>query len=204
MAMMVGIAREASGDKVEVTVHAHDDFGLATINTLEGIRAGATGADVTINRTGHRCGNAAFEQVVLGLEYFYGVDTGIDLTKITEISHMVSELYEVPVPENAPVVGHNMYSYGGLHLTGILRGDWYYWENVRAETVGSERHLVYGPTALQPGDDSPLDNRVRKATGRSASEAQMERIVSSLRTLIEEKKFATDPEVERIITRVMG
>lgn len=204
MAMMVSIARAVSEDKVEVSVHAHDDFGLATINTFEGIRAGAIGGDVCINRTGHRCGNAAFEQVVLGLEYFYGYKTGIDLSKLTGISKLVSELYEVPVPENAPVVGHNMFSYGGLHLTGILRGDWYLWENVRAETVGSGRHLVYGPTALQGGADSPLENKVVKSTGKSPSDTQMDRIMSSLRTVIEEKKFATDAEVERIITRVMG
>ncbi len=204
MAMLVRLARAASDDKIEITVHAHDDFGLATINSLEGIRAGALGCDVCINRTGHRCGNAAFEQVALALEYFYGLDTGIDLSKITAVSRMVSELYEVPVPENAPIVGHNMFSYGGLHITGILRGDWYMWENVRAETVGSGRHMIYGPTALQRGDDTPLDNRVRKSTGRSASEVQMDRIVSSLKAIIEEKKFATDDEVERIITRVMG
>lgn len=204
MAMMVSLARSASEEKIEISVHGHDDFGLATMNTLEGLRAGAVACDVTINRTGHRCGNAAFEQVAVGVEYFYGFDTGLDLSRITEVSKLVSELYEVPVPENAPLVGHNMFSYGGLHISGILRGDWYLWENIRAETVGSNRHIIYGPTSLQPGPDSPLDNRVKKATGRSASEVQMDRIVSSLRTVIQEKKFATDEEVERIITRVMG
>ena len=59
MAMLVALVRAASEDRIEVTVHAHDDFGLATINTFEGIRAGAMGCDVCINRTGHRCGNAA-------------------------------------------------------------------------------------------------------------------------------------------------
>ncbi len=83
-------------------MHAHDDFGLATINTLEGLRAGAGSCDVTFNRTGHRCGNAAFEQVAVGVEYFFGYDTKLDLSKITEVSKLVSDLYEVPVPANAP------------------------------------------------------------------------------------------------------
>lgn len=203
MAMMVNLVRASSEDRIEITVHAHDDFGLATANTFEGIRAGAMGCDVCVNRTGHRCGNAAFEQVAVGLEYFFGYRTGIDLARITGLSKLVSELYEVPVPENAPVVGHNMFSYGGLHIPGILRGDWFLWENVRAETVGSERHVVYGPSALQRGRDSPLEAKVAKL-GKSPSAAQMDRIVSGLRELIETKKFATDAEVETVISRVMG
>lgn len=203
MAMMVNLARVASEDKIEITVHAHDDFGLATANTFEGIRAGAMGCDVCVNRSGHRCGNAAFEQVVVGLEYFFGYRTGIDLGQITALSRLVSELYEIPVPENAPIVGHNMFSYGGLHIPGILRGDWFLWENLHAETVGAKRHIVYGPSALQRGADSPLDAKVA-TIGKSADEKQMDRIVSGLRQLIEGKKFATDAEVEQIISRVMG
>jgi isopropylmalate/homocitrate/citramalate synthase len=203
MAMFVNLVRVAAEDKIEVTVHAHDDFGLATAITLEGIRAGAMGCDVCVNRTGHRCGNAAFEQVAVALEYFFGYRTGIDLSKITALSQLVSELYEIPVPENAPIVGHNMFSYGGLHIPGILRGDWFLWENIRAETVGSKRHIVYGPSALQRGADSPIDAKVAKL-GKSPSEAQMDRIISGLRELIEAKKFATDAEVETVISRVMG
>lgn len=202
MALLVERVRTAAPG-IEVTVHAHDDFGLATANTLEGLRAGAVGCDVTINRTGHRCGNAAFEQVVLGAEYFLGCRTGIDLARITAVSRLVAELYEVPVAENAPVVGHNMFSYGGLHIPAILRGDWYLWENVRAETVGSERHIVYGPTALQRGPDSPIDAKVRKL-GRLPSDAQMERIMRGIAELIGSRKFATDAEVEQVISRVMG
>lgn len=204
MALMVTLARAASEDSIEITVHAHDDFGMATINSFEGIRAGAMGCDVCINRTGHRCGNAAFEQVAVGLEYFYGYETGIDLTKVSGVSALVSSLYDVPVAENAPVVGHNMFSYGGLHITGIVRGDWFLWENLRAETVGSGRHIVYGPTALQGGADSPLEAKTTAMSGKTPSEAQMERIMSGVRELIEEKKFANDAEVERIISRVMG
>ena len=203
MAMMVNTARVASDDKIEITVHAHDDFGLATANTFEGIRAGAMGCDVCVNRTGHRCGNAAFEQVAVGLEYFFGYRTGIDLAKVTGLSRLVSELYEIPVAENAPIVGHNMFSYGGLHIPGVLRGDWFLWENIRAESVGSKRHIVYGPSALQRGPDSPLDAKVG-SLGKSASDAQMDRITSGLRELIEAKKFATDAEVETVISRVMG
>jgi isopropylmalate/homocitrate/citramalate synthase len=204
MALQVSLARAACEDKIEITVHAHDDFGLATINSFEGIRAGAMGCDTCINRTGHRCGNAAFEQVAVGLPYFYGYETGIDLAKITAVSKLVSELYEVPVSENTPIVGHNMFSYGGLHINGILRGDWFLWENLKAETVGSGRHIVYGPTALQGGTDSPLEAKVVASAGKSPSEAQLERVMAGVRELIDQKKFATDEEVERIISRVMG
>jgi isopropylmalate/homocitrate/citramalate synthase len=203
MAMLVTLVRAASKDQIEIIVHAHDDFGLATANTFEGLRAGAMGCDVTFNRTGHRCGNAAFEQVAVGVEYFFGYDTRLDLGKIAEISRMVSELYEVPVPANAPIVGHNMFSYGGLHIPGMLRGDWCLWENIRAESVGSRRHMVYGPSALQGGADSPLEAKVT-SLGKTPSERHMDLITASIRDLIKEKKFATDAEVERIISRVMG
>jgi (R)-citramalate synthase len=203
IAMLVTAVRAASQDTIEVTVHCHDDFGLATANTLEGLRAGAMGCDVTINRTGHRCGNAAFEQVAVGIEYFYGYDTKLDLRKITSISKMVSELYEVPVPANAPIVGHNMFSYGGLHIPGMLRGDWCLWENIQAESVGSNRYIVYGPSALQGGKDSPIEAKVL-SLGKTPNERHLDLIKVSIRQLIEEKKFATDAEVERIISRVMG
>ncbi len=203
MAMLVALIRGVSKDRIELIVHAHDDFGLATANTLEGLRAGAMGCDVTFNRTGHRCGNAAFEQVAVGVEYFYGFDTKLDLSKITEVSKLVSELYEIAVPANAPIVGHNMFSYGGLHIPGMLRGDWCLWENIRAESVGSSRHMTYGPSALQGGTDSPLEAKVA-SLGKMPNDRHMDLITSSLRDLIKEKKFATDAEVERIITRVMG
>jgi isopropylmalate/homocitrate/citramalate synthase len=154
MAMLVSAVRAASEDRIEVTVHCHDDFGIATANTFEGLRAGAMGCDCTFNRTGHRCGNAAFEQVAVGVEFFYGFRTGLDLTKITSMSQLVSELYDIEVPANAPIVGHNMFSYGGLHIPGMLRGDWCLWENLRAESVGGKRFMIYGPSALQGGADS--------------------------------------------------
>src|ERR1700726_383134 len=203
MAMLVTLIRGASKDQIEINVHAHDDFGLATINTFEGLRAGAGSCDVTFNRTGHRCGNAAFEQVAVGIEYFFGYDTKLDLGKITELSKLVSELYDVPVPANPPIVGHNMFSYGGLHIPGMLRGDWCLWENIKAESVGSSRHMIYGPSSLQGGADSPLEAKV-SSLGRTPSERHLELITLSLRDLIKEKKFATDAEVERIISRVMG
>ncbi len=203
MALLVSAVRAACNDTLEITVHCHDDFGMATANTLEGLRAGALGCDVTINRTGHRCGNAAFEQVAVAAEYFYGFDTRLNLEKLTALSHLVSELYEVPVPANAPVVGHNMFSYGGLHIPGMLRGDWCLWENIRAESVGSRRHMVFGPSALQPGKDSPIEAKVT-SMGKTPSQRHLDLITASIRDLITEKKFATDEEVERIISRVMG
>jgi homocitrate synthase NifV len=203
MAMLVTLIRSISKDRIAINVHAHDDFGLATANTFEGLRAGAESCDVTFNRTGHRCGNAAFEQVAVGIEYFFGYDTKLDLSKITEVSKLVSDLYEVPVPASAPIVGYNMFSYGGLHIPGMLRGDWCLWENIKAESVGSSRHIIYGPSSLQGGADSPLEAKVA-SLGKTPSERHMELITSSLRDLIAEKKFATDAEVERIISRVMG
>jgi 2-isopropylmalate synthase len=75
-----------------VDVHTHDDFGLAAANALAGFEAGAEQAQVSVNGIGERAGNAAYEEVVMAAESIYGVDTGIDTTRITELSRLVEEL----------------------------------------------------------------------------------------------------------------
>jgi isopropylmalate/homocitrate/citramalate synthase len=100
---------------MEIAIHCHDDFGMATANTVEAVRAGADLVDVTVIRTGHRCGNASLEQVVAALESIYGVDTGVKLEQLRPLCQFVAEEYGLTIPANAPVVGDSMYTYGGIH-----------------------------------------------------------------------------------------
>lgn len=199
---IVRYVKDLVGNRCEVALHVHDDFGLATINTIEGARAGADIVDVTVNRTGHRCGNASLEQVAVALEVLYGVSTGIDLGQIQSLSKLVEEVYGVPVSANAPIVGDSMFSYGGNHLVGILKGDWFLWENLRAETVGARRKLYYGPTALQRGPNSPVAVKV-DSMGLRATQPQLERILEKLREAIAQKREVDDPEMESIIREVL-
>jgi isopropylmalate/homocitrate/citramalate synthase len=201
MAFLVRYVRALGGPNVEIGVHCHDDMGLATINSIEAIRAGARTVDVTVNSTGHRCGNAAFEQVVPALESLYGIKTGIDMTQLTELTNMIAELYKVPIANNRPVTGPQMYSYGGSHLGGILRGQWYFWENMRAETVGNIRSISFGPTSLRRGITAPIAVKIQ-TMGFEPASADIEKVYEKLEPLIHEKIEVSEAEVENIIRQV--
>jgi isopropylmalate/homocitrate/citramalate synthase len=201
MAFLVRYVRALAGPKVEIGVHCHDDMGLATINSIEAIRAGAAACDVTVNSTGHRCGNAAFEQVVPALEALYGIRTGIDMTQLTSLTDMIVELYNFPIAKNHPITGPHMYSYGGSHLGGILRGHWYFWENIRAETVGNRRQISFGPTSLRRGRTAAISVKI-DTMGFDADSPKVEKVFEKLEPLIYSKIEVSEPEVEAIIREV--
>jgi len=202
MSFLVRYAADIVKGKAEISVHVHNDSGLATINTLEAIKAGAGAADVTLNGTGHRCGNASFEQVVVAAEVLYDIRTGIELSKIFGLCKLVEELYGVPIPANSPHVGETMYTYGGAHIPSILRGEWYEWENVKAETLGCSRGIFWGPT-IQPGRSGPISSKVAQM-GLSASDQQLDVIYGRLQEVIRRKKFATDKEMEQVIRECLS
>ena len=202
ISFLIRYARDTAKGKAEISVHCHNDFGLAAINTLEAIKAGAHAADVTVNGTGHRCGNAPFEQVVVAAEVLYNIGTGIELSKIFGLCKLVEELYGVIIPANSPHTGKTMYAYGGAHIPSILRGEWYEWENVKAETLGCSRSIFWGPT-IQPGRDSPISSKVTQM-GLSASDQQLDAIYGRLQEVIWRKKFATDKEMEQLIRECLS
>lgn len=198
LAFLVRYVRALAGPDIEIGVHCHDDMGLATINSIEAIRAGATAVDVTVNSTGHRCGNAAFEQVIPALEVLYGIKTGIDMEQLTSLTEMVAELYGVPIASNHPITGRHMFSYGGSHLGGILRGNWYFWENIQAEAVGNRRMISFGPTSLRRGHTAPIPVKI-ETMGLDPRSANLERVYEALEPLIQEKVELSEAEVEKVI-----
>jgi isopropylmalate/homocitrate/citramalate synthase len=194
--------RDICGDRMQIGLHCHDDFGMAVANSCEAVAAGADAVDVTALRTGHRCGNAAFEQVVTALESMYGIATGIDLAGILGLCELVAREYGVAIPPNAPIVGEHMYMYGGVHVTGYLRSDWFIWENLRAEAVGQPRHLVYGETALQQTSANPVLAKLGRM-GVHTSAEQLDDIFARLTEVIRTRRMATDAELEEIIGAVV-
>jgi len=106
----------------QLGIHCHNDFGLATANTLAAIEAGVTLPTLTVNGIGERSGNASFEETVLALESLYKVNTSIDLKMITEISKIVEKFSGIPIPLNKPVVGHNAFRHeSGIHVNALLK-----------------------------------------------------------------------------------
>ncbi len=199
---LVAIVDEAAND-AQVDVHTHDDFGLAAANALAGYEAGAAQSQVSINGIGERAGNAAYEEVVMALESLYDVDTGIDTTTITEISRLVEERSDVPVPGNKPVVGQNAFAHeSGIHAAGVIENaDTFEPGVMTPEMVGAERELVLGKHTgqhsvrqrLEEAGYAPTDDEVRELTRRVKDfGAEAQRV-----TMDELEKFAREMDVEQ-------
>ncbi len=129
---------------VPVSIHLHNDFGLALANALAGIENGATAVATTVNGIGERAGNVPTEQLAMALETMYGLDTGIDLASLTKVCRRVSKISGVEISKNHPWVGANAFRHeSGIHVASIMANPATY-ECVPPETVGGKRELVLG------------------------------------------------------------
>lgn len=127
-----------------ISVHFHNDFGLATANTLTAIECGANQAHVTINGLGERTGNCSLEELVMALKSAYGIDLGLDTTRLYSLSNLVGRLTGVKMPVNKPIVGDNAFAHeSGIHVHGILNNASTY-EPMSPEMVGHSRRIVLG------------------------------------------------------------
>ena len=127
-----------------ISVHFHNDFGLATANSLTAIECGANQAHVTINGLGERTGNCSLEEFVMALKVAYGIDLGLDTTRLYSLSNLVGRLTGVKMPVNKPIVGDNAFAHeSGIHVHGILNNSSTY-EPISPEMVGHSRRIVLG------------------------------------------------------------
>ena len=126
-------------DKATISVHCHDDLGLAVANSLAGIRNGARQVEGTINGIGERAGNAALEEIVMAMRTrgdYFGTTTGIDTREFCRTSRMTSDMMGIVVSPNKAVVGSNAFSHSsGIHVDGFLK-DHNTYEIMRPEDVG--------------------------------------------------------------------
>jgi isopropylmalate/homocitrate/citramalate synthase len=130
--------------KLPLEIHCHNDFGLSCANTLAGITAGADYASTTINGLGERSGNAPTEEVAMALEVLYRVQTGLNLTKLTSVSRLVSELSRVTPQPHKAVVGENAFRHeAGTVVAGVLQ-DPFTAESYAPELVGQRRQILIG------------------------------------------------------------
>src|SRR6185436_15526913 len=136
---LITLLREKVPGEPVFSVHCHDDLGLATANTLAGLRAGARQAEVAVNGIGERAGNCALEEVVMALRTRpqYGMTTNIDAAQLTRASRLVSTCTGMAVQANKAIVGANAFSHeSGIHQDGVLKHALTY-EIMRPETVGA-------------------------------------------------------------------
>ena len=148
-ALIAGIIKGVKGvDGVIVSVHCHDDLGLAVANTLAGLQAGARQAEVAVNGIGERAGNCSLEELVMALRTRrarLGLDSKVDATQLCRVSKLVSTCTGVAVPPNKAIVGANAFAHeSGIHQDGMLKHQETY-EIMRPETVGARAtQLVLG------------------------------------------------------------
>ncbi len=132
-------------DQITLSVHCHNDLGLAVANSLAAIRNGANQVECTINGVGERAGNASLEEIVMALRTrpgLYDTETGIVSTEIYRTSRMVSRLMNIPVQPNKAIVGSNAFAHSsGIHQDGILK-DRQTYEIIRPEDVGIRQHSI--------------------------------------------------------------
>lgn len=116
------IAQLRAAVDLDIEIHAHDDLGLATANTLAALRAGATHANTTVNGIGERAGNAALEEIVMGLRHLHGADLGVDTRQLPVISALVARASGRRVAPGKSIVGEAVFTHeSGLHVDGILK-----------------------------------------------------------------------------------
>ncbi len=138
------VARLRRAVDVEIEIHAHDDLGLATANTLAALRAGATHASTTVNGLGERAGNAPLEEVAMAARHLYGLESGIDTTALPAISRLVAQASGRQVAPGKSIVGDAVFTHeSGIHVDGLLK-DRRNYETFRPEEVGRSHRLVLG------------------------------------------------------------
>ncbi len=191
-------ARFADRKDVIVSVHCHDDLGLAVANTLAGIRAGARQAECTMNGLGERAGNAALEEIVMALSVrraVYGVSTSVETREIGAASRLVSRSTGVRVPPNKAVVGANAFAHeSGIHQDGILKNRLTY-EILDAEHLGLEgARLVLGKHSGRHALRSHL-----VTLGHVLEDAEFELVFERFKTVADRKKVLDDRELEAIV-----
>lgn len=129
---------------LELEVHAHDDFGLATANTLAAVLGGASHINTTVNGLGERAGNAALEECALALKHLHGIDTGIDTRGIPSISALVEQASGRQVAWQKSVVGAGVFTHeAGIHVDGLLKHRRTY-EGLNPDELGRSHSLVLG------------------------------------------------------------
>jgi 2-isopropylmalate synthase len=188
-------------DNITLSVHCHDDLGMAVANSLAAVRAGARQIECTINGIGERAGNCSLEETVMALktrEEFFGVTTGIDTTRLYPTSRLVSSITGMHVPQNKAIVGENAFAHeAGIHQHGMLQHASTY-EIMRPEDVGiSHSNLVLGKHS---GRHAFRDRVV--SLGFKLDEFETNRAFHEFKSLADKKKDVYDGDIEAIIMNV--
>jgi len=181
-----------------VSVHCHNDLGLAVANSLEAVRRGARQVECTINGIGERAGNASLEEIVMAITTrsdFFNLTTNIDTTQIYKTSRLVSELTGFSIQPNKAIVGANAFRHeSGIHQDGVIKMPITY-EIIDPRTVGiPASSLVLGKLSGRHAFKERLAE-----LGYSLNEADFNRVFRAFKELAEKKKEVADRDIESLV-----
>ncbi|MGC1930647.1 MAG: 2-isopropylmalate synthase [Candidatus Nitrosopolaris sp.] len=181
-----------------ISMHCHDDFGLAVANSISGINAGADCAHVTINGLGERAGNASLEEFVMALQCLYGMKHNVKTELLYETSKFISNTMGIIVQPNKAIIGENAFGHeSGIHTHGIINNPLTY-EPISPDLVGRKRWLQAGKHAGAHGIKAMLEG-----FGIKPTEKELYDIVEEQKNLADKGKSITTAELLSITSDVM-
>lgn len=191
-------------ERAVLSVHCHDDMGLAVANSLAAVRAGATQVEGTINGIGERAGNTALEEVIMAMrsrpDFFSGLETGIRTRELVKTSRMVAAMSDMPVPRSKAVVGANAFAHGsGIHQDGILK-------NRSTYEVMDPEEIGWGATELPLTKHSGRHAVKMRldALGYSIPEAEMPGFFELFKKRGDQCKFVYDDDLSAMVQAIRG
>jgi 2-isopropylmalate synthase len=190
-------------DDITLSVHCHDDLGMAVANSLAAVSAGARQIECTINGIGERAGNCSLEEVVMAIRTraeFFGLETGVDTTRLYPTSRLVSSITGMHPPRNKAIVGENAFAHeAGIHQHGMLQHASTY-EIMRPEDVGiAKSNLVLGKHS---GRHAFRDRLVE--LGFELDDFEVNRAFQEFKKLADKKKDIYDGDLEAIVMNAGG
>lgn len=185
-------------DRAEISVHCHNDLGMAVANSLASVRAGAAQVECTLNGIGERAGNASMEEIVMALRTrrsYYQAETGVDTTKIYKSCKKLSAITGVPIGPTKAIVGANAFAHeAGIHQHGVLN-DRLTYEIMTPESVGiSHNTMVLGKHSGRHAFEEKL-----KSLGYQLTPEALTEQFASFKKLADLKKNVTDADLEALL-----
>ena len=186
-------------DDTTISVHCHNDLGMAVANSLAAVGAGATQVECTVNGLGERAGNAALEEIVMALNTrrdYFKASSRIDTTQIYRTSKLVYSIIGIPAPINKAIVGANAFAHeSGIHQHGVLSERTTY-EIMSPESIGlSKNKLVLGKHSGRHAFTDRL-----KSLGYTLGDGEINKYFEEFKKLADKKKTVSDDDIEALIT----
>ena len=185
-------------ENTDISVHCHDDLGMAVANTLACIKAGATQVECTVNGIGERAGNASLEEIVMALHTrrdFYEAETGINTRQIYNSSKLLSNITGVPIPPSKAIVGANAFAHeSGIHQHGVISNAQTY-EIMKSTDVGIPQNtMVLGKHSGKHALREKL-----ASMGYELDDQEMENVFARFKDLADKKQNITGSDIEALV-----